>query len=128
MRLLLDTHIFFWLNTEPTKLSKNVVDALETTSNDLVLSVVSVWEIQIKSQIGKMSLPAPLAEIVKTNINRNKLEILPVKLEHIFGLETMPSHHKDPFDRLIIAQANVEDLTVVTNDAIFTSYSVKLFS
>lgn len=128
MRLLLDTHIFFWLNTAPNKLSKAVVDALETTTNDLVLSVVSIWEIQIKSQIGKMSLPAPLAEIVEANINRNKLEILPVNLKHILALETMPLHHKDPFDRLIIAQANVEDLIVITNDAIFSSYSVKLFS
>lgn len=128
MRLLLDTHIFFWLNTAPNKLSKLVKETLETRSNDLVLSVVSVWEIQIKTQIGKMSLPAPLAEIVEKNIMLNGMQILDVSLEHVLAVDTLGQHHKDPFDRLLIAQADVEGLTVVTNDAIFASYGVKVLS
>ena len=128
MRVLLDTHIFFWLNTDSGKLSKLVKDTLASKSNDLVLSVVSIWEIQIKTQIGKMCLPAPLAEIVNKNIMVNGIEILDVSLKHVLALDKMPQHHKDPFDRLLIAQANVESLTLVSNDAIFTNYEVKLLS
>lgn len=126
MRLLLDTHIFFWLNTDPKKLSTFVTDTVADKSNDLVLSVASIWEIQIKTQIGKMSLPAPLSEIVSKNLMVNGIEILDINLEHVLALDKMPQHHKDPFDRIIIAQAKVEDLAIVTNDAIFTNYEVKL--
>lgn len=128
MKLLLDTHIFFWLNDDANKLSKAVKEALSLKSNIWVLSVVSVWELQIKSQLGKLALPAALNEMVKTNIKKNKLEILPVTLEHVLAVETIGQHHKDPFDRLIIAQAVVEDLTVISNDGIFSSYGIKLLS
>ena len=128
MKLLLDTHIFFWLNEDASKLSKAVKEALSLKSNIWVLSVVSVWELQIKSQIGKLALPAPLNKIVETNIKKNRLEILPVTLEHALAVETLRQHHKDPFDRLIIAQAIVEDLTVISYDSIFSSYGVKLLN
>lgn len=128
MKLLLDTHIFLWWDSEPTKLSNNVLTALTDPRNSLFLSVVSVWEMQIKKDIGKLSLRIGLADMLIEQETKNQIKILPIEAKHIFGLETMPQHHKDPFDRLIIAQAIVEDLTVISNDGIFSSYGIKLLS
>jgi len=128
MKLLLDTHIFLWWDSEPTKLSNNVLTALTDPINSLFLSVVSVWEMQIKKDIGKLSLRIGLADMLIEQETKNQIKILPIEAKHIFGLETMPQHHKDPFDRLIIAQAIVEDLTVISNDGIFSSYGIKLLS
>jgi len=128
MKLLLDTHIFLWWDSEPTKLSNNVLTALTDPRNSLFLSVVSVWEMQIKKDIGKLSLRIALADMLIEQETKNQIKVLPIEAKHIFGLETMPQHHKDPFDRLIIAQAIVEDLTVISNDGIFSSYGIKLLS
>lgn len=128
MKLLLDTHIFLWWDSEPTKLSNNVLTALTDPRNSLFLSVVSAWEMQIKKDIGKLSLRIALADMLIEQETKNQIKVLPIEAKHIFGLETMPQHHKDPFDRLIIAQAIVEDLTVISNDGIFSSYGIKLLS
>lgn len=128
MKLLLDTHIFLWWDSEPTKLSNNVLTALTDPRNSLFLSVVSVWEMQIKKDIGKLSLRIALADMLIEQETKNQIKVLPIEAKHIFGLETMPQHHKDPFDRLIIAQAIVEDLTMISNDGIFSSYGIKLLS
>jgi PIN domain nuclease of toxin-antitoxin system len=128
MRLLLDTHIFLWWDSDPTKLSSNVISALTDPVNTLFVSVVSIWEMQIKKDIGKLSLRIALADMLIEQETKNQIKVLPIEAKHIFGLETMPQHHKDPFDRLIIAQAIVEDLTVISNDGIFSSYEIKLLS
>ena len=128
MKLLLDTHIFLWWDSEPTKLSNNVLTALTDPRNSLFLSVVSVWEMQIKKDIGKLSIRIALADMLIEQETKNQIKVLPIEAKHIFGLETMPQHHKDPFDRLIIAQAIVEDLTMISNDGIFSSYGIKLLS
>lgn len=90
------------------------------------LSIASIWEIQIKTQNGKFSFPQPLPEIIKEQQLINNLQILPITAEQIYELENLPFHHKDPFDRLLIAQAISENFTLVTDDSQFSSYSVKI--
>ena len=126
MKLLLDTHIFIWWANEPEKLSPKALGALHEGGNDLILSVVSAWEIQIKIQLGKLRLSKSLAELVKSQRETNELEILPLELGHVLTLDTLPFHHKDPFDRLLIAQCVSERLTLVTADDSLSAYSVKI--
>ena len=126
MRLLLDTHIFIWWADQPEKLSAAALSALENEANELLLSVASVWEMQIKIQLGKLKLSLPLKELVKNQQETNNLTVSPVALTHVLALDALPFHHKDPFDRLLIAQSIEEDLTLVTADSQFSAYSVKL--
>lgn len=126
MRLLLDTHIFIWWADEPDKLSSTALSALEDKTNDLILSVVSIWEIQIKIQLGKLKLSQPLKELIESQQETNDLRILPIELAHVLALDALPFHHKDPFDRLLIAQSILEDMTLATVDQKFSAYPVKL--
>ena len=126
MKLLLDTHIFIWWADQPEKLSNAVLSALEDEANELLLSVASVWEMQIKIQLGKLKLRLPLKALVKNQQETNDLTVWPVTLTHVLAVGDLPFHHKDPFDRLLIAQSIQEDLTLVTADSQFSAYSVKL--
>lgn len=126
MRLLLDTHIFLWWDAQPEKLSAGLLAVLREPSNSIILSVASVWEMQIKSQLGKLSLHLPLSELVAGQQKVNKVEVLPIKLDHVLALQDLPAHHKDPFDRLLAAQAMAEKLTLATCDPIFTEYGLQL--
>ena len=126
MKLLLDTHIFIWWADQPEKLTPDALSALENEANDLLLSVASVWEMQIKTQLGKLKLRLPLKELVKNQEDTNDLTVSPVTLTHVLALDTLPFHHNDPFDRLLIAQSIAEELTIVTADSQFSAYSVKL--
>jgi|SRR5215813_12013953 PIN domain nuclease of toxin-antitoxin system len=126
MKLLLDTHIFIWSDEEPERIPQPQLSAMEDETNDLVLSVASVWEMQIKIQIGKLKLRMPLQEIIDEYQSVNDLQILPIEYKHILALDQLPFHHKDPFDRLIIAQAIAEDFTLVSADPKFSAYAVKL--
>jgi PIN domain nuclease of toxin-antitoxin system len=126
MKLLLDTHIFIWWADQPERLSPAALSALEDEANELLLSVASVWEMQIKIQLGKLKLSLPLKELVKNQQETNDLTVSPVALAHVLALDSLPFHHKDPFDRLLIAQSISEGLTVVTTDSQFSAYSVKL--
>ena len=105
MKLLLDTHIFIWWADQPEKLSPVALSALEDETNELLLSVASVWEMQIKIQLGKLKLSLPLKELVKNQQETNDLTVSPVALTHVVALDALPFHHKDPFDRLLITQA-----------------------
>ena len=126
MNLLLDTHTFIWWAADPTKLSPAGDAALRDVANMLFLSVASIWELQIKLQIGKLTLPKPLPELVQNQQRVNGLQLLAVEPAHIYGLADLPLHHKDPFDRLIIAQALAKNLTVVSADGKFAIYSLDL--
>lgn len=126
MNLLLDTHIFIWWEIALKNLSAQRVRMLKDSQNTLFLSLASIWEIQIKIQIGKFTFPKPLSEIIEGQQIINNLQILPITAEHIYELENLPFHHKDPFDRLLIAQAITENLTIVTDDAHFSAYSAKI--
>src|SRR5215213_3474781 len=126
MKLLLDTHIFIWWADQPERLSPAALAALEDEANELLLSVASVWEMQIKVQLGKLKMSLPLADVLKKQQDTNELIVSPIKLTYVLALEALPFHHKDPFDRLLIAQSIEEELTVVTIDSQFSGYSVKL--
>jgi len=125
MKLLLDTHTFIWWDSDPLKLTPQVLNMCQDPENLLLLSVASVWEMQIKLQFGRLKLTLPLAELVAGQQQTNKIVILNVKLEHILALEKLPPHHKDPFDRLLIAQANIEEAVLVSKDQIFKEYPVQ---
>ena len=126
MNLLLDTHIFLWLNEQPEKLSANILKHCEDSKNTLFLSHVSPWEIQIKQQLGKLTLDEPLQAVIETQQQENDLQLLSIKLSHIYALAQLPHHHRDPFDRLLIAQAIVEEMSVISVDGHFAEYPVKL--
>lgn len=127
MKLLIDTHAFLWLMGEPEKLSRKALGACQDRGNELYLSVVSTWEIEIKRQLGKLRLKSPLRTIIPQQQEKNNLQILAVALEHVLALGDLPLHHTDPFDRLLIAQAQVEDAYLVSSDPLFAQYPVKLW-
>ncbi len=126
MKYLLDTHTFIWWDSEQQKLSETVLHLCQDQANTLLLSVASVWEMQIKHQLGKLTLSLPLAEIIQTQQETNNIEIVPIDLSHVLALENLPTHHRDPFDRLIIAQANVEGTIVLSCDPVFSHYPVNV--
>ena len=126
MRILLDTHVFIWWDSEPDLLSQRARELCENPNNTLILSVVSVWEMQIKRQIGKLDLRTPLNELIENQKRQNGLEILPVRLDHVLHLDNLPAIHKDPFDRLLIAQAKIEEIKILTSDRVFVEYDVVL--
>lgn len=125
MKLLLDTHAFMWCDSEPEKLSRRVQELCKDPENILLLSVVSIWEMQIKSQLGKLKLRMPLPELIREQ-QENGIEILPVEPNHTFALDSLPNHHKDPFDRLLIAQAIVEGAVLVSADPLIKQYPVSV--
>jgi len=126
MNLLIDTHIFIWLQIKLNKISAQRMQILKSPNNTLFLSLASVWEMQLKIQNGKFSFPKPLPDIIEEQQIINNLQILPITAEHIYELENLLFHHKDPFDRLLIAQAVVENYTIVTDDSNFSAYPVKI--
>lgn len=126
MKLLLDTHAFIWWDSDPSKLSARTLEACQSDANVVLLSVVSAWEMQIKSQLGKLELGLPLSEILSSQQVSNQISILPVALDHVLALQDLPHHHGDPFDRLLIAQAVVEEAVLVSHDSSFSRYSVQL--
>jgi PIN domain nuclease of toxin-antitoxin system len=128
MKLLLDTHIFIWADDEPERIPAALMTYLADEANELWLSLVSAWEMQIKRQLGKLHLQLSLAETTASHQQTNGLRLLPITAEHVYALDNLPLHHKDPFDRLLIAQAIAEDLTLVSVDPAFAAYSIKLLS
>ena len=126
MRLLLDTHAFLWWDAAAEQLPDSLLKTLKDPAHEITLSVVSAWEMQIKAALGKLELRTPLAILVNEQREKNGLGVLPVSLQHVLALEKLSNYHKDPFDRLLIAQANVEGLTLVSKDDAFRHYDVPL--
>ena len=122
MNLLFDTHIFIWWDSEPERLPDTIRQALADPTNHLTLSVASLWEMQIKIQLGKLTPRQPLNETVAHHKQVNHLQILPVHFNHVERLSDLPSLHRDPFDRLLLAQAIEEDCTLMTVDERMMSY------
>ncbi len=120
-----DTHTFLWWDTDkkPGRLSPKVFEILSDSSNTPIVSLATVWEIQIKVQLGKLTLAAPLGEIL-TQQQANGIELFPFNVMHILALDTLPHHHRDPFDRILIAQAKVESITLLSKDPVFAQYSI----
>lgn len=126
MNLLLDSHGFVWMHEEPHKLSVKVAYEILNSANRIFLSVTSVWEFQIKIALGKFSFSDTLENVINEELQTNNLQILPVQLSHALYLENLPPHHKDPFDRLLISQAIVESMTLVSADVDFAKYQVNI--
>ena len=125
MNILLDSHTLIWFSQNSPQLSSSAIKILEDRNNLLFLSLVSVWEIQIKVQLGKLNLDISLSEIVKDQTKINDVQILPLKLSHIWTLDTLPYYQKDPFDHLLISQAITENLIILGVDSVFNSYPVQ---
>jgi len=126
MKLLLDTHTFLWFagREQSANLPPATKDLLEDENNTVFLSLASVWELTIKVSIGKIKLEEPVKTLVEFHIVNNGIRLLPLSLEHIDWIETMPFHHKDPFDRMLAAQGRVENISIVSLDAALDRYSV----
>ncbi len=124
MRILLDTHAFLWFILDDPQLSASARSIIEDPANDIEVSPASYWEIAIKIKIGKYSLPQPYQSFMESHIAANDFHILHIEPKHTALLTTMQLHHKDPFDRLLIAQALAESTPVVGNDDKFDLYGV----
>jgi PIN domain nuclease of toxin-antitoxin system len=123
MKFLLDTHILLWHLADNPKLSLETSRLIENKANQKFLSIVSLWEIELKRNIGKLELTQPIETLLPKEIT-----ILPLKIEHIGYLKNLPFHHRDPFDRMIIAQAFVENFTIMTDDGFFKFYDVSILN
>jgi PIN domain nuclease of toxin-antitoxin system len=125
MRLLLDTHVFLWWNEADPRLSRRVRQLLADPENSIYLSVASAWEMTLKVQSGKLGLPAAIAVYIPARLNHYRMEALPVTLEHVLAAGTLPAYHRDPFDRMLVAQGQVERLPIVTHDPQVRKYAVE---
>ncbi len=126
MKALLDTNAFLWFISGSDRLTKNARNYITDFNNDLVLSAASLWDIAIKTSLGKLELLKPFDQLIPTQLEKNAIDILPIELNHISEIINLEFHHKDPFDRLIIAQGITEQIPVITNDAMFGKYPVKI--
>ncbi|MPY89050.1 MAG: PIN domain-containing protein [Luteitalea sp.] len=124
MRLLVDTHAFLWYLAGDRQLSRTARRAIDDSNGEWWLSVASVWELAIKSSLGRLTLPVPVNEYVADKVQQG-LRVLSVEWVHAAGIERLPFHHRDPFDRLMVAQAQSEGLAVVTKDPAFRKYGVR---
>jgi PIN domain nuclease of toxin-antitoxin system len=122
LRLLLDTHTLLWTLAEPDRLSAQAVAAIAAEDSEVFVSVVSPWEMAIAKGRGRMNPPDDLKE----RLAENRFELMPVRLRHIRAIESMPHHHRDPFDRMLVAQAQVDGLTLVSVDRKLRQYPVSL--
>lgn len=122
---LLDTHAFIWWDSDPARLSANAIAFIRDPANSIAVSVTSVWEILIKSDLGKLKLTTTLREILDRQ-RANGISLLSISVDHVLQLERFPRLHKDPFDRLIAAQAAFEQMVLISGDNVFANYPVKV--
>ncbi len=125
MRLLLDTHVFLWSKSNDRRMSDHAWSLLRDPGNELLMSAVSVAEMAIKIRLGRLTLDVPLKDFVKTGMTTGRILELPLVASHAARLADLPLHHRDPFDRLLIATAIEEDLTLLTNDPEIRKYFVQ---
>ncbi len=124
MKYLLDTHTLIWFLTGDKKLSDKARGLIDNPDNRKFLSIASLWEIAIKVSLGKLTLNKPFERLFPEQLHFNRIEILDITVDNLIKLTTLPFHHRDPFDRLIIAQALVEGLPVIGADVIFDAYGI----
>ena len=124
MRLLLDTHTFIWYVTDNPRLSANVKLLIEDENNEKLVSIASIWEMAIKHSIGRLNFSLPFMEFVRQQLSVSNIGLLEINLNHIEVVASLPLHHRDPFDRLIIAQSMAEHIPVLSVDAIFDAYAI----
>ena len=125
MRLLIDTHIFIWYILNDSRLATSVKTSIAAEDTEVLLSVASLWELAIKHSHGKLKLKIPFKDLATVELKNNFINILPISPAHTIEVAKLPHFHKDPFDRIIIAQAITEDLPVLTVDPQFDLYPIK---
>jgi PIN domain nuclease of toxin-antitoxin system len=125
MRLLLDTHTFlWWINNDPL-LSDSARNAIATERNECFLSLASCWELAIKASIGKLRLTKPVERFIPEELTANDFQLLSIDFRHIAKVETLPFHHRDPFDRLLVAQLLTEKMSIISADTVLSEYGIK---
>jgi PIN domain nuclease of toxin-antitoxin system len=125
MRLLLDTHAFLWFVLNLPQMSQNALQLIQNPAHDILISPASYWEIAIKVSLGKYQIPGPFQGWMEHQLTINSFEILPIAVPHAARVSTLPFHHRDPFDRLLCAQALVERIPIISVDEVFDSYGVE---
>jgi PIN domain nuclease of toxin-antitoxin system len=124
MKVLLDTNTFLWGLSAPEKLSAAARNTI--SSSERLLSVASIWELLIKVRIGKLPLPVPAGEYVTSQMRANGVDVLLISLDHVLQIENLPLHHRDPFDRILIAQSIDEGWPIITADPVFKKYPIRV--
>ncbi|MHC4469854.1 MAG: type II toxin-antitoxin system VapC family toxin [Planctomycetota bacterium] len=125
MRILLDTHVFIWWITDAPRLSPRAREALADPRNALVWSAASSWEIAIKAALGRIEMPEPIGAFLGEQLRHQRVDPLPVEHSHAWRVADLPLHHRDPFDRMLVAQALVENLPILTADRRLEPYGVE---
>jgi PIN domain nuclease of toxin-antitoxin system len=125
MKAILDTHAFLWALAGDARMSRHARDIFAGPA-DLSLSIASIWEILIKVQSGKLPFPRPAIPYVLSRLAENRIECLPITIDHLLALERLPMHHRDPFDRMLIAQSMEEDRPIITADPMFKQYHIRV--
>jgi len=125
MRILLDTHVFLWWLADDPQLSANAREVIEDADNELLLSAASGWEIAIKTRLGKLKLPGEPQEYVATQMLSNSIDVLPIAMYHALHVYSLPAFHRDPFDRMLVAQSQAEQIPILTADSQISQYAVK---
>lgn len=125
MNLLLDTHAFLWFIAGNDRLSAAARDLIEDASNQPFPSAASLWEMAIKLSLGRLQLGLPFEELIPQQLKLNDIQLLSIEVEHITPVTTLPFHHRDPFDRLLVAQAMVEHMPIVSADPTFEAYPIR---
>lgn len=125
MNYLLDTHSFLWFINDDAALSQPAKTLIEAPENTVYLSVASVWEMAIKVSLGRLEMPSPFADFIDEQLRENTITLLNIQTAYAGMIVTLPFHHRDPFDRLIIAQSRMEGFPVIGKDAIFDDYDVE---
>lgn len=126
MRYLLDTHTFLWFSTELERLSARVRNLIEDPDNEILLSYVSAWEIAIKVPLGRLRVPGHLPELIPRRLLDYGFAALPIELPHVLAVARLPLLHRDPFDRLLVCQAQIENLPILTGDGALAQYGVEV--
>ena len=121
---LLDTHTFLWFINDDKALSASAKGLIENPENILYLSIASVWEMAIKVSLGKLEVSSPFAEFIEEQLRENNITLLEIQISHTGLVSTLPFYHRDPFDRLIIAQALAENFSILGKDGVFDNYGV----
>jgi len=125
VKLLLDTHAFLWFISGDAALSGKARALIEDEANDKLVSIGSLWEIAIKNSIGKLPLAKPFGQLIPEQLQRGGFEVLGLTVEHTAQLAQLPLHHRDPFDRMLVAQCLAENLPLVSNDDALDAYGIK---
>lgn len=125
MKILLDTQAFLWIISDAPELSKKAKKLFLDQENELFLSLASIWEMAIKSSLGKLKLKQPIEKFLPAQLQENSILQLDISFRHVVGVTSLPFHHRDPFDRLIISQAIQENLPLLSSDEAFDAYNIQ---